>query len=413
MQPPFTWTAGQKAAEEAFQRFILDPARQVMVLKGYSGTGKSTLVKHLVGQINDILRMLDLIDPHGPEWDLQLTATTNQAADSLARITGRPVKTIHSALRLRVKTQYPQMTTTLFDADPSHIVRDTILIIDEASYIDDPLLNWIFKKTQQCKILLIGDDAQLIQHTTRSAPAFCQNYDEACLTEVVRHDGPILDLATQFRQTVLTGEWFNFTPDGHHIQHLGRNAWGAAIKAEFSRPDWQFSDSKVLVWRNKTVIAYNQGIRNFRSGEPELQVGDFAVCNSFVNNAGYQIKTDQLVCITQSEPGTDLDVPGRWVVVDHGGEFFLPDSLELTKHRVKIAQQEDDYASLARIDNQWIDLRAAFSCTINKAQGSTYDTVFLDLDDLKRCNIPNQLARLLYVGVSRASRRLILTGDLV
>lgn len=413
MQPPFTWTAGQKAAEEAFQRFILDPTRQVLVLKGYSGTGKSTLVRHLVGQINDILRMLDLIDPHGPEWDLQLTATTNQAADSLARITGRPVKTIHSALRLRVKTQYPQMTTTLFDADPTHIVRDTILIIDEASYIDDPLLNWIFKKTKQCKILLIGDDAQLIQHTARSAPAFCQNYDEACLTEVVRHDGPILDLATQFRQTVLTGEWFNFTPDGHYIQHLDRNAWGAAIKAEFSRPDWQFSDSKVLVWRNKTVIAYNQGIRNFRSGEPELQVGDFAVCNSFVNNAGYKIKTDQLVCITQAEPGTDLDVPGRWVVVDHGGEFFLPDSLELTKHRVKVAQQENDYASLARIDNQWIDLRAAFSCTINKAQGSTYDTVFLDLDDLKRCNVANQLARLLYVGVSRASRRLILTGDLL
>ena len=65
------------------------------------------------------------------------------------------------------------------------------------------------------------------------------------------------------------------------------------------------------------------------------------------------------------------------------------------------------------MDNNWIDLRAAYASTINKAQGSTYKTVFIDLDDIKRCNSGDQIARMMYVGVSRASQRVWLTGDLV
>lgn len=61
----------------------------------------------------------------------------------------------------------------------------------------------------------------------------------------------------------------------------------------------------------------------------------------------------------------------------------------------------------------WIDLRAAYACTINKAQGSTYDKVFIDLDDIKKCNSGNQIARMLYVGVSRARLIVYLCGDLI
>ena len=55
----------------------------------------------------------------------------------------------------------------------------------------------------------------------------------------------------------------------------------------------------------------------------------------------------------------------------------------------------------------------ALTATTNKAQGSTFDRVFVDLDDIRRCNSGDQIARMLYVGVSRARTQVFLTGDLV
>jgi ATP-dependent exoDNAse (exonuclease V) alpha subunit len=68
---------------------------------------------------------------------------------------------------------------------------------------------------------------------------------------------------------------------------------------------------------------------------------------------------------------------------------------------------------LHQIDQSWIDLRAAYAQTINKSQGSTYDKVFIDLDNVSRCHVGDQIARMMYVGVSRARSQVIFTGDLV
>lgn len=60
-----------------------------------------------------------------------------------------------------------------------------------------------------------------------------------------------------------------------------------------------------------------------------------------------------------------------------------------------------------------IDLRPSFACTVTKSQGSTFDWVFIDLDDIcKRIHHPNQLARALYVAFSRARQGVIMTGDM-
>jgi ATP-dependent exoDNAse (exonuclease V) alpha subunit len=98
---------------------------------------------------------------------------------------------------------------------------------------------------------------------------------------------------------------------------------------------------------------------------------------------------------------------------NHRHKAFLPVSLEAKKQRLREAEAQGDLSTVALINKTWIDLRAAYACTINKSQGSTYDKVFIDLDDLKRCNQPNTLARLLYVAVSRARYQVIFTGDLV
>ena len=58
------------------------------------------------------------------------------------------------------------------------------------------------------------------------------------------------------------------------------------------------------------------------------------------------------------------------------------------------------------------DLRAKDSCTVHKSQGSTYDTVFVDLGDLSVCRNPADAARLFYVAFSRARNRVVMYGNL-
>ena len=58
------------------------------------------------------------------------------------------------------------------------------------------------------------------------------------------------------------------------------------------------------------------------------------------------------------------------------------------------------------------DLRYTYASTINKAQGSTYDTVYIDLNDLAKCNDRDLQLRLLYVAVSRARHKVVFTGDI-
>jgi len=58
------------------------------------------------------------------------------------------------------------------------------------------------------------------------------------------------------------------------------------------------------------------------------------------------------------------------------------------------------------------ELRARHACTVHKSQGSSYDTIFIDAADLSTCRQPDMVARLLYVAVSRARKRVVFYGDL-
>ena len=411
-----TLSPDQQAGYEAFSSFLLDPSKSVFVLAGYSGTGKSTLVRTLLGEIDNLFKMARLINPTYPAFDVKLTATTNKACEALRFITHREVVTIHSALGLRVQTDYSTNKSTLVVRQGADIVRDTVLFVDEASFVDEPLLRHIFKRTERCKIVFIGDPAQLLNVGCDVPPVFHRGFEGAHLSKVVRQaeGNPIIELSTKFRETVSSGEFFSFQPDGHFIQHLEREDFDQAILAEFGRPDWHYHDSKVLAWTNKCVVAYNRGIREYVQGDPDFQIGDYAVCNHFVGSKGYSIKTDQLVQITDiSEPSYEHGLAGKYFTVDNAVVKFMPDSLTEKKALIRQAEAEGNATVLYEINNNWIDLRAAFACTINKSQGSTFRKVFIDLDDIKRCTLGSQIARLMYVGVSRASEQVVFTGDLV
>ena len=419
---PITLTPDQQNALEKFTHFLTDPSEQVFVLEGYSGTGKTTLVKTLLDQLPSLLKAVKLINPSARRYDVELTATTNKAAENFALITGMPVATIHSFLGVRVYTDHMTGESKLEEGRKGKdLISNKLIFIDEASYIDSHLLGLIFKRLRHCKVVFIGDPAQLVDFKTGKAPVFSAAFSTTKLEKTVRQpteEGkplhPITDLASKFRHAVNTGEFFSFTPDGYHVKHMDRGAFNEMVLEEFNRADWRHRDSKLLAWTNKHVVAYNHFINDAVKGTTDFQVGDYAVCNKFVSVRSQSLKTDQSVCITGiSEEQYLHGVKGRVMTLDGRQSFFFPNSIEEKNARLKVARDGDEYSVASEINSEWIDLRAEFAQTVNKSQGSTYDRVFIDLDDIKKCNSGNQIARMLYVGVSRARHQVILTGDLV
>lgn len=410
-----TLTIDQQAALDAFVQFLLNPTETVFTLSGYSGCGKSTLISVLLDRLPNYIRTAKLINPSFHELTPVLTATTNKAAENLSHITGWPVSTIHSCIGLRVQNDFRNNTTELIPKKGAG-VYDLLLFIDEYSMVDNALLDWIFKLCIRCKIVFIGDPGQLTGIKQTGIPVYDANFTGAMLTEPVRAaaDSPITQLATLFRHTVNTGEWpKGFKPDGDIIRWVSKDDFRQAIEAEFSRPDWKYRDSKILAWTNKRVIDYNHYVRNHVKGDPHFGIGDYAVCNSFTMAGKHSIKTDQLVCITGISDEEELHgVIGKTFTLDYLAQAFMPNSLEAKKTRIKQARENGEFHLLPEMEERWIDLRAAFAQTINKSQGSTYGEVFIDLDDIARCHNGNQIARMLYVAISRAKYRVWLTGDL-
>ena len=413
IQEEIKLTEDQQNALDSFYTFFSDPIETVFVLSGYSGCGKSTLVRTLLDRLPDYVRAMKLINPNQKDYSTELTATTNKAAETLSQITGHDVRTIHSFLGLRVQNDFKNNTSTLIPKSTVP-VEGYLLFIDEASYIDSKLLDYIFKLTKNCKIVFIGDPAQLTPVKATGTPVFESNFSGAALTTVVRQaeGNPIVALSTQFRNTVNSGQFFSFKPDGKHVVYLEREHFNKAIESEFTRPDWKYQDSKILAWTNKCVIGFNHFVRNLAKGDPHFQVDDYAVCNSFLTMGRMSIKTDQLVQITGITEEYEMHgVMGKRYTLDHVVHTFMPNSLADKNARIKKARAEADLHLVAEMETQWVDLRAAYACTINKAQGSTFNEVFIDLDDISRCNSGDQIARMLYVAVSRARNRVFLTGD--
>jgi hypothetical protein len=410
-------THDQKTAYEAFKTFIVNPKEHVFILKGYAGTGKSRLVKEFLEVIPKCVSTLKLLSSDKfIEPEILVTATTNKAVDALRDKVQQDVVTIYSALGLRVQYNSKENKSCLIKGENHQILNDKIIFIDEAGTLSPVDLRLLWDSTDKCKIIFIGDPAQLLPITYAYSPVFVTGFPTYELKEVVRQKegNPIIDLATAFRDVINGGQFFSFVPDGHYIQHLPRIAFEAACIKEFSRPDWKHNDSKILAWRNTTVIAYNKGLREHIVGSPEFQEGDYAVCNKYMSFRNGRIKTDQSVHI--SLIGYEVfayGIPGYKVLIDNTYISFLPKDWQAAKNKRKQAEKDGDFCTVSDIDNTWIDLRAMYACTINKSQGSTYDKVFIDLDDIKQCRNPNMIARLLYVGVTRARHQVIFTGDLV
>ncbi|GAG41266.1 unnamed protein product, partial [marine sediment metagenome] len=91
---------------------------------------------------------------------------------------------------------------------------------------------------------------------------------------------------------------------------------------------------------------------------------------------------------------------------------FAPDDPKKVKAYLKSLANKKEWVEYYAIKETWLDLRPAYASTVHKAQGREYDTVFIDLSDIGRCNTASDVARMLCVSISRAKKQVVFYGAL-
>lgn len=264
-------TEGQQTAAGALARFIADPNDDLcFLLRGYAGTGKTSLVGALVRVMRRLRR------------DTVLLAPTGRAAKIFAEHSGIPASTIHRRI-------YRQKT---FDGEGTRFalgfnkLRHALFIVDEASMIAmdaggnlfgsglllDDLIRYVYEG-EGCRLLLVGDTAQLPPVSESESPALCPDVlrgyglclQTATLTEVVRQreDSDVLSNATALRN-LLDGGGINIpaltVADDGEVRYLGGAELIEALEQSYH--EYGISDTIVVTRSNKQANRYNLGIRS-------------------------------------------------------------------------------------------------------------------------------------------------------
>ena len=125
-------------------------------------------------------------------------STCAKASEVLSHNTGRPTKTIHSAMNLKVQDDYSTGRSKVVPTNGWMVHDKKVFIIDECSTIDTPLLTKIHEGTLDCKIVYVGDHCQLAPVMEASSPIYNKNIPFYELTEpmplrvrVASRGGPI------------------------------------------------------------------------------------------------------------------------------------------------------------------------------------------------------------------------------
>lgn len=406
----------QQAAASAFIAFLLDETKHEILLIGNAGTGKSFLTKYLVKLARNNASLLKLIGSTDSELNIKFTASTNKAAVVLADKVGEEAGTIHSLLGLKVLNDFKTGQTKLQKTQNTQVVKNTLLIIDEASMIDSTLLKIIREQTMHCKILYIGDSAQLAPIFETASPVFTSVKDKLELTTIQRQQqhNPIIQLSQQLRDTVFSDSFSEILPNGLQIQHLDGEDFRAEINLAFTH-NYSVDSAKILAWTNTKVLQYNEYVHQLIKGTVDISVGDTLVTNNpILGNDGRTVhSTDSFITVRSVRPAIEKGIAGNWITNrESSTEVFVANNLNEVTALLKSLAKPDSWVTYFAYKEFFADLRNIYSSTVHKSQGSTYGTVFIDLTDIGSNHKSNEVARLLYVAITRASEKVIFYGQL-
>ena len=445
---PYKTTEEQHLALAEISDFIFSDEEKILLLKGYAGTGKTSLLGALVKALNSLQQKTILMAP------------TGRAAKVFSEYAGQKAFTIHKKIYRQKEFSNEFSGFTLADNLHAH----TLFIVDESSmisnlsagsysfgsgYLLNDLMLYVFSGAY-CKVILMGDTAQLPPVPEPESPALNINYlyryslhiREINLTEVVRQDkeSGILFNATLIRESLRKAKCDLF-PVIHlnpfsDVKKVSGEDFMETISAVYHRDG---IDETIIICRsNKQAIQYNNGVRNrILYREEEISSGDRLMVVK--NNYFLPEQLSEMDFIANGEMMEVVRVRRTYII--YGFRFcdllvrFRDYDLEL-EIRVLLDTLQDESPALSKEQNDKlffqiledyadepikagkikkmkvdpfynaVQIKYAYAVTCHKAQGGQWQNVFLDIGYLTQEMLGENFYRWLYTAVTRATQRL-------
>lgn len=459
---PFELTEAQREVIKRLSTFIFQHQdREAYILRGYAGTGKTTIISAIIRLLNKL------------ERDVVLLAPTGRAAKVLSQHAGYPAFTIHKEI---YRQREVADINASFDLDINKH-KNAIFVIDEASMIAndnsgqsmfgsgqllDDLITYVYS-SPGCKMILVGDNAQLPPVGEDESPALTPSRLKAMglnaggfqLATVMRQasESGILANATHIRQNISHQNTYDIpTIDFSHYQDVCRLPGNEIIESLQTDYDTYGTEDVVVITRsNKQAVQYNIGIRNMIFGREEpLVVGDIIMV---VRNNYYWT---EMLAAELKRNGNREQMPvnffanGDIAIITHISnryEFYdlhfcdvtlqFPDYdyfemdvrilLDaLTSENPSLTKEQsdklyygvmEDYAEIKskkerlrklRLDPNYnaVQVKYAYAVTCHKAQGGQWRNVYVDQGWLPTDGVDRSYYRWLYTAITRATHQL-------
>lgn len=443
----FAPTQGQAIVLRHLSAFLLSQKpNPTYILRGYAGTGKTTLVSTLVKVLPQI------------GMGFVLMAPTGRAAKVISTYSQHHATTIHK--RIYQVMTYPDGSTKVGRAENKS--KNTLFIIDEASMIGeqrefgassllDDVMEYVFSG-DNCRLLLIGDTAQLPPVGCDGSPALdCDNLRSEFpvtiadfeLTEVMRQalESGILYNATHLRELLAENQY------EYHLPIFYIQPFSDTIKIEpetfqellYKAFDMGHNTETIIICKsNKRANLFNQAIRSrILNIEGEIATGDrlMIVKNNYYWANGCQaisfIANGDMAEIRKISHYEEMygfhfadvelsftdypDEPNLEVKIIL--EALNSDSPSLTEEESQRLRQavEEDYMDIPNRrerykemrKNPWfnaLQVKFAYALTCHKTQGGQWEAVFIDSSLNLKDILEKEDLRWLYTAVTRAQK---------
>ena len=396
--------------QEAYDKILafLFNEEKYFVLSGGPGHGKTYLANYiyenLIRQYRNAVSAIGITPTYN---SLHLTATTNSAVDSLA--SAGETSTIFSLLGLYVwKGSLKQRKSHA----GGNILNPSVIIIDEYTLIDDDLMGFIQYSLGNCKIIFMGDKDQLlaINGMSRILSSITPNH---ILTIPQRTSDPdILCLIEEFKQLVHGGSIDEVPINNGSINHI--------TDEEFARliwnPDTCFENARIITQTNADAIEINNDIREAKGLPDHFVVGEVVTNNNYTLIGKISIGTDADLVIQNYhgkhtvDLGDELREFPRYTVRRGNTEHTI---LHISKQEKDFILQSDQIQNHEKnLIEEGCDIRSTYASTIYKAQGRTFETVYINLSGFTGNTTRDVLVRSMFVAASRAAKNVIFIGEL-